>query len=278
MIFRSLLLSITIFVFNYTDAQVHKYWVGDTANVECYYEPIGLVIPDTIFYFKGSFKIPKGDTVVLYWDKTMKHRNETRIIGDTIHNDTIFYENGKIDMIYYTVLRRKESNSFSDGWYRDGMKKQETIFKGKEEQVIFYYNSGKVRQRDISFTGLSPYDSSIYIKVYTERWCENGTLIGKDSTNTLVPRKIIRYHCNGAKEAEFTLYQMHPIGKYSTWYPNGQPKEIGQYYDTTAANKLKGFNNKIWFKQGEWRYYAENGKLIRTVIYKDGDILEEKKY
>ncbi len=52
-----------------------------------------------------------------------------------------------------------------------------------------------------------------------------------------------------------------PVRKY---YENGEPKVLGYYLEKTGK------------KHGEWTYYFENGKLMRTEKYEDGKLISKK--
>jgi|GEM_PF-2851725 len=273
---RRLLIVILVLVLGYTRAQVKKYWVGDTAHVSClYFDTLQEIIPDTSAYLRLNKLNPEGDTAILYWDRNMQQRYKSVLTGNNTSNDTTFYRNGSIDEIFYRN-GLKEIEFYIMGWYPDGKKKEEQVFKGDQKIETFYYSSGNIKAIE-TFLKIHN-DPAYFLWVYTKRFCENGTVIVQDSANSLMVRKIERHFCDGSKEAEFTLFQGHALGKYRFWYPNGQPKIDGQFIDTIERKKINDYNDKAWGKQGKWSYYNENGKLIKEEMYKDGEVLSEKKY
>lgn len=62
----------------------------------------------------------------------------------------------------------------------------------------------------------------------------------------IIPTKILLFYHNGRKE-----------GPYLRIYPNGQLEVIGHF--------------KNDWKNGEWNYWSENGKLIKRIIYQDNE-------
>jgi antitoxin component YwqK of YwqJK toxin-antitoxin module len=273
---------ISVFILSHTNAQVHRYWIGDTAHIRCMYDTVFEAIPDTMVFLKPLTLVKRKDTVGIYWDKNMQHRQESYLTGNGTLNDTTFYRNGNIDNINYRN-GLKDVDYYEMGWYLDGTKKLETTFSKKEKIETYYYNNGMIKQTDVYLKGLIPNDTAYYQWAYSKRWCENGTVIYQDSINSLRVRLITNYYCNGRKKTEFTVYHGRAVGKWCSWYPNGQIKQEGQYLDTTESNKIRNgiynnFGDKRWGEQGMWKYYDETGKLIREAIYKDGEIIEEKKY
>ncbi len=76
--------------------------------------------------------------------------------------------------------------------------------------------------------------------------------------------------------------------EYSIFYDNGVRKSKGEYlgnikdgaykeYYTSGNTKYRGFykNDK---KDGEWEIYSETGEIVKIILYKDGNILEEEIY
>lgn len=117
---------------------------------------------------------------------------------------------------------------------------------------------------------------------------------------------VYRYYAQGASEP-FTgvLYASHDNGNVSSWqeyidgigqgkwinyYENGHYKEIGHYEQNRVEGAIQKFhpngalsaegNYKEWrIKIGEWKYYDEDGKLMKTVDYgKKGSIEEVQEY
>jgi antitoxin component YwqK of YwqJK toxin-antitoxin module len=72
--------------------------------------------------------------------------------------------------------------------------------------------------------------------------------------------QIKNYYSNGQLEEEYTtsfLFQDNRKGKYNSYYENGKPHVIGQYYD-------KDF---LGLRDGEWKWYKPDGTLESTELY-----------
>ncbi len=115
-----------------------------------------------------------------------------------------------------------------------------------------------------------------------------------------------RYYAKGEK-SPYTgiLFAKYPNGNYETWqtyidgigqgvwinyYENGQYKEVGHYEQNRVEGPIKKYHlngqlkasgtYKDWrIRIGEWSYYDENGRLIRTDDYGEkGNFKEVEAY
>lgn len=115
---------------------------------------------------------------------------------------------------------------------------------GDTSIVLQYYRNGQLFRKDIALNGIE--------LIYEERWCKNGQLVRKVDYSE-EEMHISNIYCNGNKKNEFILIGIFPEGVFQSWYENGQLKEIGEYKD----------GDKI----GVWKYYDENGNLIKEEKY-----------
>lgn len=263
------------------NGQVHKYWMMDTANVACIYDTsYNNPLADTMAFMKWN-KMVSGETYEIFWDKSMKHIY-SRIRHDTsqqheIQNDTTWYRNGRILVLTINKGRGFTFSCNLYAWYPDGAKLAETTRKGNEKVLTYYYNNGKIKRIDTEVKDTTSKYIDAYIWAYTQYWCINGTLLYQDSINSRRRRIVASYYCNGNKRTEWTTNNnVNLFGKYREWYDNGQIQVDGQYDDSLHANTNP--NSLHSKKQGKWSYYNESGKLTKEEWYKDGAIINEKKY
>ncbi len=117
---------------------------------------------------------------------------------------------------------------------------------------------------------------------------------------------VYRYYAKGATKP-FTgiLYANHPNGEVNSWqqfvdgigegewinyYDNGNYREIGNYDQNKVTGPIKKYyrngvlqaagNYKDWrIRIGEWKYYDEQGNLVKTEDYgTKGSIMEVQEY
>ncbi|MBC7861922.1 MAG: hypothetical protein IAF38_03050 [Bacteroidia bacterium] len=80
------------------------------------------------------------------------------------------------------------------------------------------------------------------------------------------------------KEGDFFINI--PIGVYKEYFSNGKLKVSGKYknvYPLTHSDFQMGVpcTGKCTVKDGEWKYYSDKGKLLKTEKYKDGKLLKK---
>ncbi len=258
---------------NLAFTQEHKYWVGDTVNVRHWPNQMPEAYMDSTDYYLKHRDTAKGSWVVLYWDKEMKHKYREYKTADS-GSYTEWYKEGQLGEKYaYPV----EPDGIDEDtvWYPDGVIKKLAVNKDNTRQLIMYYHSKKVRQIDVSLLNKKEVYPFNYDWVYTEAWCENGQLIGRDSMKSVRPFLLTSYYCNGNKRLEGIIHYGHCYGILKMWYENGQLKSLEQYEDTITSN---GHLNRAGIKTGKWSYFDEKGKLIKEEVYKDDVLIEKKKY
>lgn len=56
------------------------------------------------------------------------------------------------------------------------------------------------------------------------------------------------------------------------FHPNGKVESEGKtYFDTSASSAH-------WYYDGEWKFFSDNGQLLSTRVYKEGELISEKQY
>jgi len=216
----TLLLGLLILAFN-GKAQVHKYWIGDTAHVRIMYDTLMNPVPDTMALTKGM----NTEDCYIYWDKEFEHLCSTQI-RNRKGNDTTRYRNGRADIVYHFKVEGDEMG-YQEGWYNDGKKKIETIYEGDKKYVKYYYHDGKLKQKE-THVKISRNGDSYFVWMYVEEWCENGNVMYADSIIYFKPKLVTCYYCNGKKSYEMIKAGPYGFGKYMRWYDNGQVEVEGQ--------------------------------------------------
>lgn len=195
------------------------------------------------FLILKQYKAKKMKTLLTLWFVIIvikvQSQTNTFTLRESIFNISIVNKNGK--EFYY----RSEDRHIFSGEYIITTKKKDNAnssaihligkIKGLKEKGAFNegYKNG---------TWNTLYKNKV---VKTERW-NNGLIFG-------------RYQVFNTKGK--SLYEVVFIGNSAIKYKD--------YYYHSGKLKVEGncVNGK---KEGEWKYYAENGKTIKTINYKQG--------
>ncbi|HEX7413246.1 MAG TPA: hypothetical protein VF411_04300 [Bacteroidia bacterium] len=94
------------------------------------------------------------------------------------------------------------------------------------------------------------------------------------------PCYLLELDVNDSIIKEGNFYFTTPIGIYKEYYPNGKLKTIGNYknvYPLTHDDFKLGVPciGKCTVKDGEWKYYSDKGKLIKTEKYEVGKLVKK---
>lgn len=200
----------------------------------------------------------------------------------------IYYENGKI----------KEYDQFCDGkltgisqeWYKNGQKKHDAVllngnkvgvalgffengavkyFSDSKNISISFYQNGKIESRTIY---LDSSKCGNFLGLEETRWQENGQLLLKQ-VNNCGEATYSQYYNDSTLSLQFNMINMplFIVGDYKEWYPNGKLAVRGQYEDN---NNQKEAN----IKTGIWKYYDENGNLLKEEEYKKNVLIKSKEF
>ena len=184
------------------------------------------------------------------------------VFSDTIHVGMILKTlQPELDTTFYII----DDNHYTVSWkvYFDQSKTKlayESVIHGDTCIESNYWRStGKLKKK------IKNYKAGVdwYLWIYEEMYCENGQLIRKDNPSNKGSELVINYYCNGKKKNEFTVVGINWDGPFTTYFENGQKESDGHYIKT--------------MKDGEWKYWKENGELHFIEIYKDGNLIETKK-
>ena len=153
--------------------------------------------------------------------------------------------------------RKKNSANFNDlEVIRVVGAEKEAIPKQGDTLNIFYENSREIKEKKFSNEN---YFYVLYfdkkgvkeqLRIYPLEALENKTIINYNKEGVVI---FIADYTKGIAD-----------GNFQKFYENGNVKETGTYYRTVK--------DKIW------KYYNENGLLIKQEWYSRGDLLEEIKF
>ena len=218
---------------------------------------------------------------------------------DEIVNGNIFKMSGEMKLPLGKMKDGKKTDKWMV-WYNDGTKKQEGTFNddGRRDGLWTYWDKSNGKEYkgkvEVSFEDGGVIGTMIYegggflwypnneIKSYNSY--KNGTLDGL----------FTRWRVNGVKEREGSFKDGKKNGKWTEWYDNGQKIYEGNYkgldkwgdpqldglytgwYDNGQKRSYGTYN--VGEKDGKWTYWYKNGQKMDEEIYKDGELITEKKW
>lgn len=100
---------------------------------------------------------------------------------------------------------------------------------------------------------------------FEEVYCQNGQVVFKGpSPNQPAKNLHTNYYCNGNKKVEFYNVEMGADGKMTRWFESGQVQSE-TYFDKNGPT-------------GDWKFWSEKGKLIKTERYVEGELIKMQIY
>lgn len=252
-----LLLATSFFAFCQLAAQeVNQVCYLDTSMVE------KLVIrTDTSYSLKPQFCT--GDWVLYYDFGLGKEYSEFHFdkAGNRSGVWMEWYENGNI----------KSEWNYKDSWFvafpighslfPDGKTKIVREVKNDSLVETSYFHGGKLsRIRKWIKTGMLVVETS---------WYENGQLICCYNPTSATPLPVKKYYANGKLKAEYNWYVYGYTGAYTEYFDNGKISVKGQF-----QNLPTGANVFMARKIGNWMYYDEKGKVLKTEHWETGRLLK----
>lgn len=109
-------------------------------------------------------------------------------------------------------------------------------------------------------------------QVVEKRWCENGQLVLDYNPTAAEPLPVKRFHCNGKLQSEYNWWMFGYTGVYKEYHDNGKVSVSGQYTEKPA-------NVTVFMarKTGDWVYYDDKGKVIKTEKWERGRLITSPK-
>lgn len=173
-----------------------------------------------------------------------------------------YHENGNVLLKAFKKKNTKDGEFVLNGefilYYEDGTKKMSgTLLNNKKDGYIFNYNEKGV------IIDMEKY--SLGVLNSRDTYYESGHL-----------KKISNYE-NDLLNGLFREFYESGELKYQYYYKDNKHHGEGKDYYKNGNLQAKGnlIDGKL---EGLWQYYYENGNLKKEVIYKNGEIVSEKKF
>lgn len=239
LLFKLLILSTLL------NAQDFVFYNTELKYITVYEENFELLEKSIITYSIKDTIIKNANTIILNKNDIKLAEIEYNNYGEVIHEKQ-YYENGNIKQILNT--KKIYDNLFDEYTYYDSIGNvlfERIIIKKRVIEKLYLHNKLIIQNiSKIEKITLGP----MYI-IHIE-YCENGKIKTRDKI--IREYKIVKVkNCDGFLE-EKTIF-FYPYKYYILYHSNRKIKEKGQY--------------KNYKKIGTWKYFDENGKIIKTERY-----------
>tara|TARA_B100000809_G_C14903342_1_gene447060 strand:- start:108 stop:737 length:630 start_codon:yes stop_codon:yes gene_type:complete len=175
---------------------------------------------------------------------------------------TYFPNSNNIEIDSIIAIKDYEKEYSEWKIYFDKNKRQlafESILNADTCTKIDYWRNGTIKKKTVMVKG----KDSIYRWWCDIQYYQNGQLIVEWCPSKFNDKTLItRYYPNGKKQMQWTQFQIGAVGIFTWWHDNGQKE--------SEVN----FENNV--EEGERKYWNEDGVLIKTEIWKDGEIVNSK--
>ncbi|MCB0401216.1 MAG: hypothetical protein KDD41_03975 [Flavobacteriales bacterium] len=180
--------------------------------------------------------------------------SDTSVVG----SDNTYDAKGEVLEKYYYIYGKNLPGEHWQVYYDSNFTKILLDYYCDNDSCITlqYFSNGKLERKEVG-TIQGQY-------VYEEIWCENGQLVRKVDFMQQ-PNHIVNYYCNGVKKNEFNRIAGFIKGDYKWWYNNGQIRLEGLYGDMGTED-------------GTWKYFSDEGTLLKEEIWEKGVLKETKEY
>lgn len=251
----------------------------DTARAEVFNERGKLIA-------KGKFVNQLKDSTWLYFnDHGQISQKESYFLGNKTGLEETFYPTGKLaSQITYIngiengkfIMFYSNGNTESEGEYIDGR---------YDGEYIYYYDNGKKMYEGNYESGLKNghwiyYNSDGEIKMFVNY--EKGKTIDEDYQNG----EFIAYFDSGMPESIGHYKKGKKEGYFAEYYNNGKrelqsrkkddPYEPDEMEEVIVGQQVKLEQNYVNdLLEGVSNYYSEDGKLLKSEIYKNGILISK---
>ena len=263
----------------------------DSQTVSNYFNAVGTRFIQNNFY---TDSIRNGKYVLRYANGNIMCKMEFKddvpdgdfVLYDALIGDTIMFRIYKQGMQtgYYLerfagkipnkrgALYPNGKNKWSESYYLNGTKKSHYTHdeSGKRTTTAEYWEDGKLRSISNSYDGSSAsYDRQG--NVSTQTIVKDSIRVYRNYFPNSKQLRTVNYYLNGQKDRIWeTFFESGQMwysyqykkgklnGEYIQYYPEGNPKFVGNYKDD--------------IKVGKWLFYNEN-QTIDTITYKNGKIV-----
>ncbi|MDQ3109496.1 MAG: hypothetical protein M3R17_06335 [Bacteroidota bacterium] len=246
---KTFLLSFFLFVSVFTlNAQ-------DEKNQACYKDTsivdMNISRSDTSYALRDQFR--KGDWELFYDFNLTKKLGEYHFDkeGKKTGHSIEWYENGKTKSDFDYTNSWFGAFPIGSMYYPGGKIKMQRVTENDSLVETTYYEQGKIsRIRKWTRGGLLCLET---------QWCENGQMILTFNPTSSAPMHVTKYYCSGKMKAEYNWYVYGYTGSFIEYHENGQISLRGQFQELPTGGTV--FMAK---KTGEWTYYDNKGKVVKT--------------
>jgi len=196
-----------------------------------------------------------------------------------------YYKNGKEDGMWVswnTDGHKCSESNHKDGenhglekhWYNNGVTSTKGQYhKGKRVGIWYAWHTNGNKSHEGEYKNNQRH--GLWTYWYSQKTFDNifSSIIEEQMSSQMhyidgvINNTHTEWHSNGNKKLEQNFKNGLKNGLYTRWYSNGRKQVEGKY----IANIDKNRQHKI----GVWSYWNENGKQIRSQIYKDGELQYE---
>ena len=268
-----LIIILTFYIINQCNAQTpeQKQILDNIKQPLCYKYLKSTMHPDSSFTGK--------DTVECYSMQEKITLIRTYENGHVVLMDA-FYDNGN-RYRSKTVSRNNHESSIS--WYKNGNIKSFYYYIGDKELLSMeFYQSGMIKSIDADNNDVN--EQSIRMEIDTLGRISKKFIVSDTNSKALystvyypIEHKMVEtvyndgrqpytaYYENGNKMIEGEIFQagFAQVGHWQEWYEDGTPKREYYFNDSIPNQKV-----------GIWKWYDENGNLIKQEKYKEGSLIE----
>ena len=192
-----------------------------------------------------------------YWENGKLKSKTTNVSGKQNGKTIHYHKNGEIEEINF--LKNGDVHGISTRYYSNGKLESKCDYWNgiRRDTCKFYYENGNLEKLEIM--ELDTTSSKSLGIVY--RYYESGEIEKiLESENNQVNGKAELYYKNGNLAQEFDVTNNIKNGIVKVYYETGELEYVGFAKDNVLDGKIK--------------YYDKKGKLIKTVIGKNGIVID----
>lgn len=181
-----------------------------------------------------------------------------------------YYDNAFKDTLYIPDVEFKDYKYRKEGTitriFKNKLLVTTVITKSDTVYTRHFYPNGKLMALNIEgLRNLTWY--------YKENYYSNGQLYVKMPLYDTIIFNVKTFWSNGNLMEDAYYYGGMYLGPYKFYYENGQLKEEGQFRDIPKS--FKNYNFEQTTREGNWKFYDNNGNLIKSENYKNEKFKKE---
>lgn len=224
--------------------QTNETYLSDTTKIKWY---ISSESKDTIYQLKDTS--PKGKWIV-YYDQSKKLKAfewESVKDIDDFYEETIWYRNGDIKSVRNISLTKDTLSN------------------------INYYKNRRVKNKNINVWEVN---EKGWVLVIDSSFYDNGQIKQTPvDWKSFKKQKIVFYFQTGIKKYEMQWINGTLVDEYKEYFESGKIKIIGNYLNPMDIDPSTIPSSRHSIEHGIWKYFNEEGKLIKEEQFENGKIL-----